>query len=108
MQFDALLNQFDYTPNPTLKIQLKRIINNTPGFDKIEKHIVDLHDALKVDESYVAMSNSVDLLKIKIEAPSEARKEEALEKVNRFSERYKVDLEKVDGKDTFYIKQFRK
>lgn len=108
MQFDALLNQFDYTPNPTLKIQLKRIIDNTPGFEKIEKHIVDLHDALKVDDSYVAMSNSVDLLKIKIEAPSIQRKEEALEKVNRFSERYKVDLQKVEGKDTYYIKQFRK
>lgn len=107
MQFDALLNQFDYAPNPSLKIQMKRIVENTPGFDRIEKHIVDLHDALKVDASYVAMSNSVDLLKIKVEAPSEERAKEANEKIQRFSERYKVELEKVEGKDTFYIKQFK-
>jgi len=107
MQYDALLNQFDYTPNPTLKIQLKRIIENTEGFEKIEKHIVDLHDALKVDSSYVAMSNSVDFLKIKVEAPSPERTEEALEKINRFSERYKVELEKVEGKETYYIKRFK-
>lgn len=108
MERDAMLTQLGYTPNEALVEQLTRIINNTKGFEKIQKHIFDLHDALKVDGSFVALSNSSDYFKIKLEAPSPELKEEALEKVNHFSEKYKVDLEKIDGKNAYYILGFAK
>ena len=108
MQHDAILNQLGYTPNDALLEQLQRIIDNTKGFEKIEKHILDLQNVLKVDDSYVAMSNSNDYLKIKLEAPSVERQQEALEKVNHFATKYKVELQKVDGKDTYYIIGFAK
>ncbi len=103
MQTDAMLNQLGYMPNEALAGQLERIIKNTQGFDKIGKHIVDLHKALQVEHSYVALSNSNDYFKIKIESPSSELKEAALEKVEHFSNKYKVKLQKVDGKDTYYI-----
>ena len=103
---DAVLTKLGYIPNDTLRIQLEKIVANTKDYEKIIKHVLDLHDALQVDKSYVAMSNSNDFLKIKIEAASEEMKAEALEKIERFSKKYKVQLQKVDGKDTYYIVGF--
>lgn len=106
MQRDALLNQLGYTPNDALVKQLKEIENNTIGYEKIEKHILDLHDHLKVDNSYVAMSNSENYFKIKIEAPSAERTDEAIAKIEHFSEKFKVDIKRIEGKNTFYIVGF--
>ncbi|SFV51577.1 hypothetical protein MNB_SM-7-334 [hydrothermal vent metagenome] len=100
---DAVLTKLGYNPSETLRAQLDRIKSNTKGYEKIIKHILDLHDALQVDKSYVALSNSKDYLKIKVEAQTPEMKEETLEKIERFKEKYKVDLQKVDGKDTYYI-----
>ncbi len=103
---EAVLTKLGYVPNEALYVQLENIQKNTPGYDKIIKHILDLHDALAVDKSYVALSNSTDHFKIKIEALTPEMKEEALEKLERFKEKYKVVLKKVDGKDTYYISGF--
>lgn len=103
MQNDALLNQLGYSPNEALKEQIDRIVANTAGFDKFEKHMLELHKTLKVDGSYVAMSNSNDCFKIKLEASSPELMEEAREKVAHFADKYKVELQKVDGKETYYI-----
>jgi len=103
MQHEALLNQLGYTPNEALVKQLESIEENTTGYEKIKKHILDLHDTLKVDNSYIAMSNSENYFKIKIEAPSVERTEEAMEKVEHFSEKFKVNVKKLEGKNTFYI-----
>jgi len=103
---EAILRQLDYTPNEALKLQVGRIINNTEAFDKFEKHMMELHKQLKVDGSYVAMSNSEDYFKIKIEAPSEALREEAHGKIQHWSEKYKVQTARVEKKDTYYIKGF--
>ncbi len=108
MQTDAILNQLGYMSNEALTDQVARIIENTQGFEKIEKHIIDLHKALQIENSYVAMSNSNDYFKIKIESPSAALKEAALEKIEHFSNKYKVKLQKVEGKDTYYIIGFNK
>jgi len=108
MNNEAMLKQLGYTPNEALLSQFDRIANNTKSFDKIQKHILDLHEHLKVDDSYIAMSNSEDYFKIKIEAPSPERTEEAMEKVHHFSEKYKVALQQVEGKNTFYILGFEK
>ncbi len=108
MQIDAVLNQLGYKSNDALREQMNKIIENTNEFEKIEKHIFELHKSLEIDNSYVAMSNTEDYLKIKLEAKSQSNKDEALNKVNHFSDKYKIDVQKVDGKDTFYIKGFNK
>ncbi|MCK4737736.1 MAG: hypothetical protein KAT10_04180 [Sulfurimonas sp.] len=106
MQNDAMLTQLGYAPNDALIEQLDRIEKNTVGYEKIQKHIMDLHDHLKVDDAYVAMSNSNDCFKIKIESKSPEMLEEAHEKINRFSQKYKVTLDKLDNKETYYIVGF--
>ena len=103
---DAVLTKLGYVPSDTLRDQLQRIQKNTKEYEKIIKHVLDLHDALQVNKSYIALSNSNDYLKIKVEAQTPEMKEEALEKIERFKEKYKVDLQKVDGKDTYYITGF--
>lgn len=108
MTHEAILNQLGYTPNEALSEQLSRIEANTHGYEKIIKHILDLHEALKTDESYVALSNSSDCFKIKIDATNESSAADALEKINHFADKYKVELQKVDAKPTYYILGFAK
>ena len=108
MNNEAMLKQLGYAPNDALLSQLERIVSNTKSFEKIQKHMLDLHEHLKVDDSHVAMSNSEDYFKIKIEAPSSELAAEAIEKINHFADKYKVALKQVEGKNTFYILGFNK
>ena len=108
LQRDAMLRQLGYVPNPALLSQLAEIEENTNGYEKIQKHITDLHDHLKVDGSYVAMSNSENYFKIKVEAISEELAEEAHEKIKHFSEKFKVKVKKLENKETYYIIGFEK
>jgi len=107
MQREAILTGLGYVPNEALRAQLEKIESNTVGYDKISKHILDLHDHLRVNDSFVAMSNSEDYFKIKIEAPSQERIEEAHEKVEHFCEKFKVKVKKVENKNTYYILGFQ-
>lgn len=107
MQKDAMLRQLGYTPNDALLSQLEKIEKNTLGYDKIQKHILDLHDHLKVDNGHVALSNSENYFKVKIEAPTPELAQEAREQVERFANKFKVELKKLDGKDTYYIIGFK-
>lgn len=106
MQKEAMLTQLGYVPNDALLKQLQKIEVNTTGYDKIQKHIMDLNDHLKVDGSYVAMSNSNDYFKIKIDSTSPTAIEQAHEKVKHFSEKYKVEVDKLENKNTYYILGF--
>ena len=106
MQRDAMLIQLGYAPNDALIKQLADIENNTPGYEKIQKHIMDLHDHLKVNTAYVALSNSNNHFKIKIDSPTPELALEAHEKVQHFSEKFKVEIEKLQNKETYYIKGF--
>lgn len=103
MTRDAMLTQLGYAPNDALLKQLEKIESNTLGYEKIQKHIMDLHDHLKVDGSFVALSNSEDYFKIKIEAVSPELAEEAHEKIKHFSEKFKVSVNKLKDKETYYI-----
>ena len=105
---DAILKQLGYVPNPALLEQLETIKSNTHAFDKISKHMLDLHDNLKVNNSLIAMSNSENYFKIKIGSLSDECKKEAYEKIDHFADKFKVDVKKVEGKDTFYIVGFKK
>ena len=106
MQRDAMLTQLGYAPNEALLKQLEEIEKNTVGYEKIQKHIMDLHNHLKVNNSYVAMSNSNNYFKIKIEALTAELVEEAHEKVKHFSDKFKVTVNKLDNKETYYIEGF--
>ncbi|NPA60039.1 MAG: hypothetical protein GXO30_06205 [Epsilonproteobacteria bacterium] len=106
MQRDAMLTQLGYAPNTALLNQLEKIENNTTGYEKIQKHIMDLHDHLKVDGSFIALSNSENYFKIKVDAPSPELAQEAHEKVKHFSDKFKVKLNKLKNKDTYYILGF--
>ena len=106
MQRDAMLTQLGYAPNEALLAQLRKIEENTTGYEKIQKHIMDLHDHLKVDNAYVALSNSNDYLKIKVESPTPEIAQEAHEKISRFSDKFKVKLNRLEKKETYYILGF--
>lgn len=106
MQRDAMLTQLGYAPNSALMSQLERIENNTSGYEKIQKHIMDLHDHLKVDGSYIALSNTNDYFKIKVESSSEKIAQEAHEKIKHFSDKFKVTINKLENKETYYILGF--
>ncbi len=106
MQRDAMLTQLGYAPNEALLTQLQKIEENTVGYEKIQKHIMDLHDHLKADSSYVAMSNSEDYFKIKVEATNPTTAEIAHEKIKHFSDKFKVTINKLDNKETYYITGF--
>ena len=106
MQRDAMLTQLGYKPNDALMQQLEKIEENTNGYEKIQKHIMDLHDSLKVVDSFVALSNSNDYFKIKVEAISPELAQEAHEKIAHFSKKYKVKLKKLENNKTYYIEGF--
>ena len=106
MQRDAMLTQLGYAPNEALLIQLEKIEKNTTGYEKIQKHIMDLHDHLKADSSYVAMSNSENYFKIKVDATSPVMAEVAHEKIKHFSDKFKVTVNKLKDKETYYITGF--
>ncbi len=106
MDAEAILTQLGYVPNDALLKQLKDIQENTPEYEKIEKHIMDLNEHLKVNNAYVALSNTKNYLKIKVDSPTPELAQEAHEKIKHFSERYKVDIEKLPNKETYYILGF--
>jgi len=106
MHREAMITQLGYAPNNALLNQLQKIEANTAGYEKIRKHIMDLHDALKVDGSFVAMSNTNDYFKIKVEAPSPEIAEEAHEKIRHFSDKFKVKIDKLSDKEAYYIVGF--
>ncbi len=105
---EAVLNRLGYTPNEALLEQVERIEANTKEYSKIQKHMFDLHDQLKLESAHIAMSNSYDYFKIKIEAVEKERQDRAYELINAFANKYKVKLQKVKNRDTYYILGFDK
>ena len=103
MQDKAMLTQLGYVPNEALIKQFEEVKKATPGYEKIEKHIMDLNDHLKVNNAYVALSNSKNYFKIKIESPTPELAEEAHQKVQHFSEKFKVAVQKLPNRETYYI-----
>jgi len=100
---ENILIQLDYPVNEATKKQMEAIANNTPGFFSFAKHIFSLNDELKKIGAAVAMSNSKDYLKIKLPEEESDKVEEFEEIINHWSNKYKVKLQKVDNKNTYYI-----
>jgi len=103
MHNQAMLTQLGYVPNEALIKQFEEIKKSTKEYEKIEKHIMDLNDHLKVNNAYIALSNSKNCFKIKIESQTPELAQGAREKVQHFSEKFKINVEKLPNKDTYYI-----
>jgi hypothetical protein len=100
---ENLLVQLGYPAKDATVSQMERIVANTKNFDKFAKHIISLNDELKRFNAIVAMSNSNDYLKIKCDSKEEEEIAAFEDIVKHWSEKYKIELQKVDGKHTYYI-----
>ena len=101
---EGLLTQLGYPVNDSMEEKLDRVIENTRDFDHIgARHIISLNDSLKTHLSYVGLSNSHDYFKIKNEAQNQEIRNEVEKIIEKWSKKYKVELEKVEGKNTYYI-----
>lgn len=107
MRNDALLTQLGYTVTKSAQAQIQKVIDNTFGFEHVEKHLIALHDALKAHISCVALSSSKDYFKIKNEAIGDEMKNEVVEMIERWSQKYKIEIEKVPNKNTYYVKGYK-
>ena len=103
MHIEAILTQLDYTISPSSRAQVERVIANTTGFEHVEKHLIALHDALQVHHSFVALSSNKDYFKIKNEATSAEEIAEVNEMISKWAAKYKITLEKVPNKNTYYV-----
>jgi hypothetical protein len=100
---ENLLIQLEYPVKDATLAQLERIIQNTPGFDKFAKHLISLNDEVKRYSGIVAMSNSKDYLKVKCDSDKSEEIEAFTDIVNKWSQKYKVEIQKVENKNTYYI-----
>jgi hypothetical protein len=104
---EAFLTQLGYSVTDSLLRQFERVRDNTAKFDRISDHIIALNDNLKHYNSFVALSNSYDFLKIKNQLDGEFAAQ-VNELINNWAKKYKIELEKVQNKNTFYIKGYEK
>ena len=101
---EALLSQLGYSQTDSSMVQMNATIKNTRGFEKFSKHLLALHDELAHIKGFVALSNSKNVFKIKCsEDVSNAITEEFITLVESWSTKYKVQIEKVANKTTYYI-----
>jgi len=101
---EALLKQLGYSVTEQTLRQIETILSKTEGLEKFLPHIPSFIDALAVEKGYIAMSNSVDHLKIKCDEDTGADNLSAFKEiVNHWADKYKLQLKKVENKNTYYI-----
>lgn len=100
---EAILTQLDYTVTDSALAQVEKVINNTHNFEHFQKHLISLHDQLKSHLSYVALSSSKDCFKIKNDAKGKEMQDEVDEIINHWAKKHKIQIEKVPGKETYYV-----
>ena len=101
---EALLTQFGYPVNELTLAQINKAIANTPGFDHFSKHLLSLKDTISHYDAIIALSNSHNYFKIKCE---ESSTEDTIrmfdEASEKWADKYKVTLQRVGKKPTYYI-----
>lgn len=100
---ESMLVQLGYSLNDGTINQIKAILSKCDLSDKELKHILELNEKIKPLKGYVAMSNSNEFFKIKNEANSADLVNTVREMILEWANKYKIKLQKVDGKETFYI-----
>ena len=105
---EAILIQLGFKETETTLKELDNIIKTTNEFYKISKHIIDLNEQLKHYSSFISMSSSYEYFKIKNMKESLDDIDEVNSIILKWANKYKVELKKVDNKETFYILGFKK
>jgi len=100
---ENLLIQLGYPVNEATMVQMERIIANTAGYDRFAKHLLTLNDEVRRFGGIVALSNSKDYLKVKTDSSKNEEIEAFGDVLRHWSEKHKIALEKVEGKNTHYI-----
>ena len=100
---ENLLSMLGFSPTEHSIKLMQKIIESTKGFEKFAKHIVSLNDSLKHMDGFIAPSNSYNYLKIKLKDVSKEIEEEFNQKVLSWAKKYKIELQKVPNKNTYYI-----
>ncbi len=101
---EAVLAQLGYHKTEQMMTQMRSIIENTKDFNIFSHHIPSFNDALAVEKGFIAMSNSVNYLKIKCDEDINADNLSAFtDLVLHWADKYKLELQKVENKNTYYI-----
>jgi DNA polymerase III gamma/tau subunit len=101
---EAILAQLGYNQSEQTLAQIKKVLDNTPNIEKFLPHLPAFIDALAIEKGYIALSNSKDYLKIKCDEDSNAQNAQAFhDLVAHWAEKYKLQLQRVVGKNTYYI-----
>jgi hypothetical protein len=101
---ETLLTQLGYPlDNDALIAQAARVIDATPGFERFARHLLSLQETIKRWDGYLALSNSRDAVKIKTDAVRPEEIEAYRDALHQWSDKYKVTLEPVEHRNTFYI-----
>jgi len=103
LETDGFLIQLGYPANEANKDKLQKVIENTEGFEHLEKHVIQLNDTLKTLKTYVTLSNNKDLLKIKKDTSSEEIEKNVDEIVQNWAQKYKVQLVYQPQNNSYYI-----
>ncbi len=103
MAAEGLLTQFGYSITPSSVQQVKAIIENTKGFDNVHRHLIALNDKLKSYEGFIGLSSSKEYFKIKNTTSDEDTRKLVEDMILQWSEKYKIKIEKVPNKQTYYV-----
>ncbi len=103
MKAEGLLTQFGYSITPSSLAQIRAIIENTTNFENVEKHLVNLNDKLKSYDGFVGLSSSNEYFKIKNTSKDEEVVAIVDNLIQEWSKKYKIKVQKVSNKETYYV-----
>ncbi|ARQ99558.1 MULTISPECIES: type II secretion system protein [Campylobacter] len=103
MSVELVLTGLGYNVNDALVEQVKRVLSASDFDEKEIEHIINLHEKIKHSDGFVALSNSEDKFKIKCESTIPEIIDEFNEIVQSWASKYKIIIEKLAGKQTYYI-----
>ena len=105
IEIDAenLLIQLDNKVTDATLKYMNNIIDNTDGFETFSKHLLGLKYSIAHLNGYMTMSNSKAYLKVKTDLQSKEAVEEFTEIIIKWSDKYKVQMDKMKNKNTYYI-----
>ncbi len=103
MKAEGLLTQFGYSVTPSSLAQIRSIIENTKGFDHVEKHLITLNDKLKSNLGFIGLSSTNEYFKIKNTSPDAQVRARVENIIQEWSKKYKIKVQKVPNKETYYV-----
>ncbi|MSN95648.1 type II secretion system protein [Campylobacter sp. FMV-PI01] len=103
MSEEGILVSLGYVLNDATLLQLRGILSKCDFTNSELESIINLNDKLKIHGAYIAMSNSNDYFKIKNQPENDREKESVRDIIFAWANKHKINLEKVQNKETYYI-----